>query len=155
MSVEAFLVELAELKVTLSIESGNLKYVAPPGVMTQALRERLVEHKAALITLLTRVPEEAPAPVELAPSSSLQSDAITEAVAYLDLLQVQGCYVRYYAGGQCGLTVPGSWDDAQFESVAQGVALRDAILRRLIPCSPGQPTPVDQDMENADERKVA
>lgn len=66
-------------------------------------------------------------------------DAITEAVAFLDDIKARGCFIRYYESGKCGLTVPAEWNHAQFTELADAVALRDEILRRLIPARPGAP----------------
>jgi amino acid adenylation domain-containing protein len=49
----AILEELQELGVELEISGDKLRYVAPRGVITDALRARLVEHKSEIVFLLS------------------------------------------------------------------------------------------------------
>ncbi|MCB1852752.1 MAG: AMP-binding protein, partial [Gammaproteobacteria bacterium] len=48
MSVEKLIAELRARDITLWIEDGRLRYSAPPGIMTDALRSRLAEQREAL-----------------------------------------------------------------------------------------------------------
>ena len=66
-------------------------------------------------------------------------DAITEAVRFLDSLAARDVQVHYYENGKCGVAVPESWTGAQFEEVAQAVAVRDEVLRRCMPVRKGEP----------------
>jgi len=52
-SAELFLSELQQLDVALSVTNGNLHCDAPKGVLTPVLRDRIKQHKPALLRLLT------------------------------------------------------------------------------------------------------
>jgi hypothetical protein len=55
MSVKHLLQQLASLDVKLWVDDQRLRYSAPPGAMTDKLREQLASHKAEVISLLEQL----------------------------------------------------------------------------------------------------
>jgi len=57
---KTFLEELREQDVSLSLQDGQLRYDAPPGVVSKPLLDAIREHKAALVDYLTQQPAPQP-----------------------------------------------------------------------------------------------
>lgn len=55
MTIPEVLTESARLGIRLEVREDRLRYEAPKGAMTPALRATLVRHKADLITVLSRL----------------------------------------------------------------------------------------------------
>ena len=52
MTLTELVGELRRLDVRLRVEGGNLRFDAPPGVMTESLRETLKQRKSELVATL-------------------------------------------------------------------------------------------------------
>ena len=57
---KSFLEELREQDVSLFLQDGQLRYDAPPGVVSKPLLDAIREHKAALVDYLTQQPAPPP-----------------------------------------------------------------------------------------------
>jgi hypothetical protein len=63
MTPATILDELRERAICLEIERGDLRIKAPKGAMTDALRQMIREHKAALIAFLSPEAPDSSAPM--------------------------------------------------------------------------------------------
>lgn len=67
MSPAVVLARLRAKGIALTADGGNLKYTAPPGVMTDEMKALVVAHKPALLAWLDRPDEGTPPPVVATP----------------------------------------------------------------------------------------
>jgi len=67
MSPAVVLARLRAKGIALTADGGNLKYTAPPGVMTHEMKALVVAHKPALLAWLDRPDEGTPPPVVATP----------------------------------------------------------------------------------------
>jgi hypothetical protein len=74
MTAEALLQELQRCQVTLHPEGSELRCRAPKGAMTDALRQAIRAHKAALLRLLTQDTSPAPRAAQ-APTADVEERA--------------------------------------------------------------------------------
>lgn len=111
-TADALLAELAALDIRLKLADGKLGYDAPPGVFTDALKDRVRSLRPALLLRLGR-------PATIAPLSSGQ-----ERMWFLNRLDPQGAYTEHLA-----FSLAGPLDRAALEGALTAVAARHGALR--------------------------
>jgi len=113
-AADALLAELAALDIRLKLADGKLGYDAPPGVFTDALKDRVRSLRPALVRRLGT-------PATTAPLSSGQ-----ERMWFLNRLDTRGIYTEHLA-----FSLTGPLDRAALESALSAVANRHGALRSL------------------------
>ncbi len=139
MSLLPLLDELQRLGIRLRVEDGRLRFSAPRGAMTEALRARIASERSALIALLER-PGQATAESE-APSDDRAPAPLSHAQQRLWVVeQLGGLGAAYSIPG--AVEIEGALDASALRSALAVVMRRQPSLRTALRLVDGEPRQV-------------
>jgi len=133
MMVSNILKEALAAGVTLYVEDGRLKFTAPKGGFPDELRAKIVQHKAEIVALLSRVEA---APTNDASSSPLQRVENRDALP-LSFAQQRLWFVDQLEGGShqynisSALRLTGRLDRAALQRAFDEIVRRHEVLRTV------------------------
>src|SRR5438876_4549593 len=120
MTVAALLAYLREYEVELWAEGDRLRYSAPKGVLTPALRAALIEQKTEIIEILRQANVTTrPAPPALIPTLSKEGGDLP-----LSCTQQGLWFLDQLASGSSNYTIPGA---IRLKGMLNGVALAQSL----------------------------
>ncbi len=133
MSVEKLIAELRERDIALWVDEGRLRFSAPPGVMSDALRARLAENREALIDWLTALmntaEQSAPKPIaRIERDGELPLSFAQERLWFIDQLGTGGAAYNI----AMALTLQGDLNVAALKWSFESVIARHEILRSQV-----------------------
>lgn len=131
MTAAALLADLAARDVRLALaEGGALTYDAPPGALTDADREAVAAHRAALVALLAAAPEPSP------DTSADRKALLFEPQAALVTSVTAACLLPWLRSARAGSAPEAglAWLEARARDLAPGLGPedRDTLVARVL-----------------------
>ncbi len=137
MTLDTLLASLHEKGIQLWVEDGTLRYRAPKGALTPAMRSELQQHKPALLTLLQANPA-AQAPAGGAAATQEQYaplSATQQRIWFIERIQPGSAVYTIHAA----VRLTRALDASLLEQSVNFVVQRHAILRTSVQQQHGQP----------------
>lgn len=139
MNTLEFISYLRRLNVTLSVKEERLRCNAPPGVLTERLREEIARRKSDIIATIEAAPRTVPPTIPVMPRDRRLPLSFSQ-----ERLWILNQFVKdnFPYKTQIGLRLTGQLDTAALKRSLEGIADRHEILRTTFSLHEGEPAQI-------------